>query len=115
MRLRCRNLNEDLHSVNLAESPMCRCGEEIEDPVHFLKDCALYRDERRNLEVDLRHYDTEELLMGNPYLTKRQNEKMLSSSQIHYYFRAIPQVNCCLLGSSPLTALFIKFITVTFQ
>ena len=83
MRLRCSNLNEDLHSVNLAESPMCRCGEEIEDAEHFLMDCALYREERRNLEVDLRHYDTEELLMGNPHLTQKQNEKMFS--QVHKF------------------------------
>ena len=53
LRLRCSDLNEDLHAINLADSPICSCGQEIEDAEHFLKDCHLYNQHRQNLPINL--------------------------------------------------------------
>ena len=79
LRLRCSDLNEELHRINLAESPLCSCGDAIEDAEHFLQDCRQYTEIRNKLETNLQHYDIEELLMGNPLRSLKQNEKMFKA------------------------------------
>ena len=77
MRLRRSDLREELFEVNLAESPICECGEEIEDSEHYLKDCRLYNIQRTAIldtyGIDFRAYQTEDLLEGNPNDTNEDN------------------------------------------
>jgi hypothetical protein len=49
LRLRCSNLNEDLYNVNLNETPLCKCGEALEDAEHFLIECPNYEELREEL------------------------------------------------------------------
>ena len=77
MRLRRSNLKEELYEVGLAESPTCACGHNIEDAEHFFQDCILYRNERTHIHttlgIDLRRYQTEDLLEGEINGTNEDN------------------------------------------
>ena len=69
MRLRNSDLREDLFAINLAETPICECGNGIEDAEHFFQDCTQYNIHRAKtylkFNVDLREYEVEDLLEGN--------------------------------------------------
>ena len=89
MRLRCSNLKEDLYNVNLAESPLCRCNMALEDAEHYLKDCIIYAADRRQVlikhGIDLRVFETEEMLEGDPSLDEDSNIRLFTAVQ--YYIR----------------------------
>ena len=52
-RLRCNNpdLNYNLYSKNLTESPACECGHEEETIEHYLLSCPLYDRARRDAKL----------------------------------------------------------------
>ena len=81
LRLRCSDLREDLFQINLADTPQCSCGQAIEDAEHFLSECHLYTDIRHNLPINLQHYETEELLMGNELRSRKHNERIFKAVQ----------------------------------
>ena len=49
MRLRNSDLREDLFAINLSDTPMCQCGDDIEDAEHFFQDCKEYNIQRAKI------------------------------------------------------------------
>ena len=57
-RIRCisSNLNSDLFRVNLTNSPLCQCGNYLEDSYHFFLECRMYHPQRLKLFQTLSNY-----------------------------------------------------------
>ena len=60
-------------------------GREIEDAEHYLKNCVLYERLRRRardiFNIDLRFYETEELLEGDPNQENQINSELFKAVQ----------------------------------
>ena len=72
----CSQLNADLFKVSLSDSPICRCGNGIENTHHFFANCSLYNLERDRLINNLTDFfplTVETLMMGDANLSL--NEK----------------------------------------
>ena len=88
-RIRCisSNLNPDLFRVNLTNSPLCQCGNYLEDSYHFFLECRMYHPQRLKLFQTLSNYhpiNADLLLFGNTTLTDEENEIiMLVTQNLH--------------------------------
>ena len=71
--------------LNLADSPVCACGQGIEDADHYFKDCITHNDARRKVrqkfKIDLRQHETEELLEGDTEMTDMENQLVFQAVQ----------------------------------
>ena len=73
LRHGCSQLNSDLFRVNLKQSPLCECGNFVEDASHFFFHCNNYSELRRNILPRMRaitpNINIETLLSGNADLS----------------------------------------------
>ena len=85
IRHRSSSLNADLHRVNFINDPGCVCGWVIEDAIHFLLECCLYDEARRNLKNRL-HFlhelKIETLLFGDDSLSEQANVTIFKAVQL---------------------------------
>ena len=85
IRLRKSDLKEELFEVGLAESPMCECGNGIEDADHFFKECQRHNEARQHIENTLgiyfRNYQTEDILEGETAGTDEDNLWLFHAAQ----------------------------------
>ena len=88
LRHNMSNLNQDLFSRHLTESPACACGNSRESAQHYLLTCSLYTDARATtiltLEPNTRSPHT--LLFGNENLTLETNYKIFGL--VHAFIQA---------------------------
>ena len=83
LRLGNANLNANLYSKNLADTPNCTCGQ-IEHTTHYLLQCQNYTEERRELMnkiQDLGHINKDLLLNGSDRLTADENNRLFLAMQ----------------------------------
>ena len=78
MRMKCSKLNDDLYShIHVIESPLCSCGYRRETSKHYLLDCPLYAEDRRQMLSDLDQIGfkptAKNLLFGNTSYTDELN------------------------------------------
>ena len=71
LRLRCSDLSEDLYNVNIKDTPMCMCGQAVEDAEHYLLECTRYQGIRRRTNIHL--FDIDTLLFGDNNITEDEN------------------------------------------
>ena len=79
LRMCNSDLNSQLHSINLIDSPNCLCVEP-ETIEHFLLRCHLHNDERAKMLTNLSYLhvqrrQTQQLLHGFQFLSKMENEE----------------------------------------
>ena len=86
MRVGNDNLNANLYSKGLVQSPECHCGDPEETTVHYLTECTQYDHERNilshslsSIQADMLTTDT--LLQGHPDLSDRENELIFLNVQ----------------------------------
>ena len=82
LRHRSSSLNADLFRVHLANDPGCICGCAFEDAIHFILECCLYNEARKELRlrlVFLHELKIEVLLFGGDTLTEMQNLQIFKS------------------------------------
>ena len=75
IRTNCSALNQHLFSKNIIPSPLCDCGGK-ENARHFLLECALYQDIRRDMLAVISPICTPNLntlIYGNPEATNDDN------------------------------------------
>jgi hypothetical protein len=85
-RLRVKNadLNGNLHSKGMKESPECECGEENETSNHYFMDCPIYDVERTRMAMSIPDgidATTELLLNGDPSLPEEVNCALFRAAQ----------------------------------
>ena len=77
LRHGCSQLNSDLYRVHLLQSPLCECGDSIEDVTHFFLHCTNYTELRRNILPRIRSImadiTVENLLYGHSDLSFGEN------------------------------------------
>ena len=83
MRIGCSKLNAHLcFNLHVIPSPMCQCGYENEDPMHFYLQCPMYTAQRnkmfRNI-LPLTPPTLDTLLYGNPNISIEDNKKVFSA------------------------------------
>jgi hypothetical protein len=86
LRMKYSALNDDLcNRLHVINDSSCKCGFNIEDANHFIRDCPLYDKQRKLLEKELCNLkiemkdgklDTELLLNGDPTLSDAFNIKI---------------------------------------
>ena len=86
LRLGCSRLNSHLFKIGVVDSPLCSCGTGVEDTLHYLFTCPLYR----NLRVDLSNkiipiapFTSQTVLYGNK--TCSLDDNYLIFSAVHEY------------------------------
>ena len=56
LRMQCSKLNHHLcSSLHVIDSPRCSCGGDCEDSKHFLLECPLYFESRREMLTQIRN------------------------------------------------------------
>jgi hypothetical protein len=90
-RLRVKNadLNGNLYSKQMKESPECECGEAVETTKHYFMECPLYDQDRARLAMSIPDgidATTDILLSGDPSLTEDANAGLFKATQ--EYIRA---------------------------
>ena len=85
-RLRMKNadLNGNLHSKGMKESPECECGEANETSNHYFMECPQYDVERTRLAKSIPDgidATTELLLNGDPSLPEETNSALFKATQ----------------------------------
>ena len=95
IRLQRSDLSEDLFDVGLSDSPMCRCGEHVEDAEHFLSICRLYQDCRDHISdaagFNIFDYDVDTLLFGDKNFDIETNREIFEL--IQYYIELTKRFN----------------------
>ena len=91
LRMLCSPLNDHLYShIHVIDSPQCPCGYARENNKHFLLQCPLYQNERRELLNNLSTLDflptLNNLLYGDPNMSEETNFKAVE--KIHNFFAA---------------------------
>ncbi len=84
IRNRCSNLNADLFSNHLKDSPSCNCGSEYENAEHFFFQCPRFVNQRYNLFLNSRRFhplSTNKLLYGIENLTDDENNILFKEVQ----------------------------------
>ena len=86
MRMHCSKLNSHLFSLHVIDSPGCQCGFNEEDNNHFLLDCPLYEDLRREMITAIlivtEEIDSQTLLYGNQNLSFDDNIEIFSAVHV---------------------------------
>ena len=87
LRHNCSNLNADLFRIKQVPSPLCTCGDFIEDTDHFLLRCVNYAAERNTLflyiyRMNIFHITLPLLLYGLPEMSNEINSKLFASVQL---------------------------------
>ena len=80
----CSNLNADLHSNNLSDSPNCRCGQPIENAEHYLLQCSQFTTQRIRMFHATRPFHTlsvHTLLFGKSSLSDEDNSTIFIAVQ----------------------------------
>ena len=84
LRLQNSNLNANLYSINLSETPACDCGNASETTEHYLLECPRYHEIRNDLfqEIDFIQYLSPMILLsGSSKLTRDQNTQVIQATQ----------------------------------
>jgi hypothetical protein len=86
LRYHCSSLKADLTKIDVVDDPKCSCGSPIEDAIHYLLECQLYKNQRILLFNDLINMNIEinieTLLFGNDTNTDQTNSFFL----IRFFF-----------------------------
>ena len=83
LRMNCSDLRGHLAVLNIIPNSTCRCGENIENTVHYFMTCPLYRNARTTLHnsiAPLTSFTVRKLLYGDSKLTCEQNELIFRST-----------------------------------
>jgi hypothetical protein len=84
MRVKNSNLNENLHRIGLAPTPLCPCGNANESTRHYLLECDLYKNARK-MTIDKIEYhsevNTDLLLYGDAERTLEENIQIFKHVQ----------------------------------
>ncbi|MES9994058.1 MAG: hypothetical protein ABW098_19070, partial [Candidatus Thiodiazotropha sp.] len=83
LRTNCSSLKLHLYSKNIIDSPLCVCGE-IEDTFHFLLECDIYSDLRRELLTSVSSIcnpSLNVLLFGSPDISDDLNVQIFAAVQ----------------------------------
>ena len=85
MRLGCSKLNAHLcFNLHVIPSPVCQCGYENEDPMHFYFHCPMYTAQRNRMFrtiLPLTPPTLDTLLYGTPDLSINENKVVFSAVQ----------------------------------
>jgi hypothetical protein len=84
LRVRNANLNDNLYAKGMADSPECTCGQTEETTEHYLLNCPMFTEERRNMMAKIPRgmIVTPELLThGNRDLSSAINSKIALAVQ----------------------------------
>lgn len=83
LRTKCSSLNNDLFLKNIAESPLCRCGN-VENAEHFFMSCQIYHAQRAELMLTVSQFTfitLQTLLYGNSTLPLHTNSLIFEAVQ----------------------------------
>ena len=84
LRLKNSDLNENLFSITLVESPNCMCGAEKESIKHYLLECPRYEELRNELfkKIDfVQSISEKELLDGDREFNSEKNKIIILDVQ----------------------------------
>jgi len=87
MRIGCSKLKSDLYNnLHVIDNPVCDCGQEEENAIHFFLNCQNYTDIRLQLFNTISaysHVNIEVILNGNPIINEGQNQAIFDA--VHYF------------------------------
>ena len=84
--MRNSNLNLHLAERNLVPHPACSCGAEIEGSLHYLLECPLFSDQRREMNTRIQQktnlpIDIKLILYGNSEIEESKNVNIFLAVQ----------------------------------
>jgi hypothetical protein len=88
LRVDNADLRENLHSINLADTPACTCGHPSESTEHYILECPNYSNERDTLLEELTRITVpslEIILNGDPELSEQENREIVTA--VHGYLK----------------------------
>ena len=81
LRMFCSNLNYHMYLRHLAEEQECQCGYKKEDAEHYLLQCPLYENSRKNFLPP--NSNLELLLYGNINLNTASNNELFEKVSMY--------------------------------